>query len=142
MGRGRRETGRRERQQGGRRGPPREPAPPRRSRRILEIIATDATFEIVDARGQPVWQGQCLHCKGRLRIALDGRPISRVTIEHIVPRAHGGTDELDNLGLACARCNHEKGRRHDPRGPADPTAAAVIVRLLARRRARWRSASE
>jgi hypothetical protein len=26
-------------------------------------------------------------------------------VEHIVPQAHGGTDDLDNLALACRACN-------------------------------------
>ena len=30
-------------------------------------------------------------------------------IEHIVARQHGGTDEADNLALACHRCNLCKG---------------------------------
>ena len=30
-------------------------------------------------------------------------------IEHIVARQHGGTDETDNLALACHRCNLHKG---------------------------------
>jgi hypothetical protein len=30
-------------------------------------------------------------------------------IEHILARQHGGTDDLDNLALACHRCNLCKG---------------------------------
>lgn len=30
-------------------------------------------------------------------------------IEHITPKIHGGSDELDNLALACADCNLHKG---------------------------------
>lgn len=32
-------------------------------------------------------------------------------IDHIVPEAVGGTDEEDNLWLACPRCNRYKGAR-------------------------------
>ena len=32
-----------------------------------------------------------------------------VTVDHVVPRAHGGSDELENLVLACSRCNSRKG---------------------------------
>jgi 5-methylcytosine-specific restriction endonuclease McrA len=32
-------------------------------------------------------------------------------IEHVVPRARGGSDALDNLVLACFRCNARKGAR-------------------------------
>jgi hypothetical protein len=30
-------------------------------------------------------------------------------VEHIVAKQHGGTEELDNLALACHRCNLRKG---------------------------------
>ena len=30
-------------------------------------------------------------------------------MKHIVPRKHGGGDDLDNLALACAECNLHKG---------------------------------
>lgn len=34
-----------------------------------------------------------------------------LTIDHIVPRAHGGTDHADNLWLLCGACNSSKGTR-------------------------------
>ena len=36
-------------------------------------------------------------------------PLALLHIEHIVPRAHGGGDELENLALACIDCNLHKG---------------------------------
>ena len=30
-------------------------------------------------------------------------------VEHIVPRMHGGSDDLENLALACIDCNLHKG---------------------------------
>lgn len=30
-------------------------------------------------------------------------------VEHILPRKHGGGDDLDNLALACIDCNLRKG---------------------------------
>jgi 5-methylcytosine-specific restriction endonuclease McrA len=30
-------------------------------------------------------------------------------VEHIIARQHGGTDDADNLALACHRCNFHKG---------------------------------
>jgi hypothetical protein len=33
----------------------------------------------------------------------------RFHIEHIRSQQHGGTDDLDNLGLACPNCNWNKG---------------------------------
>lgn len=34
-------------------------------------------------------------------------------VDHVVPRAHGGTDALDNLRAACARHNLARGARLD-----------------------------
>jgi 5-methylcytosine-specific restriction endonuclease McrA len=70
---------------------------------------------------------------------LDGEPISRATIEHIVPKSHGGTDDLDNLALADARANNQKGVRHDTRRWNDPKLQEIIARLQERRRQRWRT---
>ena len=107
-------------------------------RRVLDIVATDATFERTEHRGQEVWLGKCLHCNAYLIVALNGEPISRATVEHIVPQVHGGTNELGNLGLACARCNQGKGSRHDRHFDRDPRVRQIVDRLLERRRARWR----
>ena len=107
-------------------------------RKVLDIIATDATFERSEFRGREVWLGKCLHCNTYLMVDLQGEPISRATIEHIIPQAHGGTEELENLGLACARCNQGKGSRHDHRYHKDARAQELVQRLLARRRERWR----
>lgn len=113
--------------------------PSRKRRTILAIIATDRTFEQVEHRGRACWAGKCIHCNGVLVVALDGEPISQATIEHIVPLNHGGTDALDNLAVACARCNGGKGRRLDVRPASDPKLREVIDRLRARRAERWRS---
>ncbi|MET0404109.1 MAG: HNH endonuclease [Cystobacter sp.] len=113
-----------------------------RRRRILDIVATDATFERTEHRGQEVWLGRCLHCNTYLVIALSGEPISRATIEHIVPQVHGGTDDLGNLGLACARCNQGKGSRHDRHFHRDARVRDIVDRLLTRRRERWRDPDE
>ena len=115
--------------------------PPRmnaKQRTILAIIATDTTFERAVAGEREVWSGKCLHCNARLTVALDGQPISRATIEHIVPQTHGGTDDLRNLGIACARCNSEKGVRHDHKHRSDARLNEVVAKLTAKRQARWR----
>jgi 5-methylcytosine-specific restriction endonuclease McrA len=110
--------------------------------RILAIFAwaTDSTFERgeLPGTGEAVWSGKCLHCNARLVIAADGELLSRATIEHIVPRARGGTDELENLALACAGCNAEKGIRHDSDRAGGARAREVVALLLERRRRRWR----
>ena len=36
-------------------------------------------------------------------------PLAVLHIEHVIPKTHGGSDDLDNLALACIDCNLHKG---------------------------------
>ena len=36
--------------------------------------------------------------------------INNLTIEHLTPRSFGGTNEQDNIVLACVLCNQKKGK--------------------------------
>jgi 5-methylcytosine-specific restriction endonuclease McrA len=112
--------------------------PSRARRLLLWCAATDTTFEKADVGGEPVLTGKCIHCGTRHVIALDGRPRTRASVEHIIPQNHGGTDDLANLAIACERCNYAKGVRLDPRRWADPTLQRVVATLQARRAARMR----
>jgi 5-methylcytosine-specific restriction endonuclease McrA len=101
--------------------------------KLVHVAQSDATFRRVG----PNWVGKCLLCNGP--IAFDARSGEGATLEHIRARGRGGTDDLENLGVVHARCNHEKGRRWDPkrrRSLADYDQ--FIARLLQRRRQRWR----
>lgn len=111
----------------------------RTSRLLLWCAATDNTFERGEVGGRAVLTGKCIHCGARHTVALDGTPLSQATIEHIVPRTHGGTDALENLAIACARCNIGKGHRLDLRAWSDPTLQRVIATLRERRTARLRT---
>ncbi|MBL9105033.1 MAG: HNH endonuclease [Myxococcales bacterium] len=110
----------------------------RARRLLLWCAATDSSFERADVAGETVLTGKCIHCGARHVIALDGRPRTRASVEHIVPRTHGGTDDLANLAIACERCNFAKGVRLDPRRLDDPTLQRVVATLQARRAARMR----
>jgi len=48
---------------------------------------------------------RCEYC----HVHQEDSPLAVLHIEHIVPRAHGGTDDLDNLASACIDCNLHKG---------------------------------
>lgn len=109
---------------------------------ILAIVSTDTTFVQARYGEGEAYIGKCLHCGARLVVGLDGAPVSRATIEHILPRAHGGTDALENLGLACARCNSEKGVRHDAQARFDGRLVEIVEALLEKRKARWREPSD
>ena len=105
---------------------------------ILAIVATDNTFRKVEWRGKILWQGKCIFCNRKLYVDENGVPDHNVTIEHILPRSKGGTDELKNLALACAGCNHEKGIRHDISKANKQRAFEVIIKLQQKRQKRWR----
>jgi 5-methylcytosine-specific restriction endonuclease McrA len=48
------------------------------------------------------WQHQCVYCGAR-KVPLQ--------IEHIIPKARGGTDRTSNLTIACKSCNLRKGKQ-------------------------------
>jgi len=48
------------------------------------------------------WQRTCMYCGAKDRA---------LQIEHLVPKARGGSDRVDNLTLACEPCNQRKGNR-------------------------------
>ncbi|MEZ4436189.1 MAG: HNH endonuclease [bacterium] len=106
--------------------------------RLLWAAATDATWHRVEHHGRRVLTGKCIHCNRKLTLAPDGAPGPGATLEHIVPRTHGGTNDLDNLAIACGRCNGQKGVRLDVRALDDPTLQAVITTLQTRRAERRR----
>lgn len=49
-------------------------------------------------------RNQCQYCGRHF-------PTADLSIDHVVPRAHGGPDTWDNLVCACVRCNARKGGR-------------------------------
>ena len=48
---------------------------------------------------------RCEYCQLR----QEDSPLAALHVEHIVPKTHGGTDDLENLALACIDCNLHKG---------------------------------
>ncbi len=107
---------------------------------LLWLAATDRTFERAELRGVEVLAGKCIHCNSLVAVGLDGEGLHHATIEHIVPRTHGGSDALENLAVACRRCNGEKGIRHDAQRWGDPKLMAMIERLQQRKQQRLREA--
>jgi hypothetical protein len=49
------------------------------------------------------------HCCEYCQLHQDDSPLAALHIEHIRPRKHGGTDDKENLALACIDCNLRKG---------------------------------
>jgi 5-methylcytosine-specific restriction endonuclease McrA len=123
-----------------------------RLRRLLLLAATTDREAVREAGG---WRTRCLHCRSSLRLAADGDPLGHATLEHVVPRSWferpaaaplvarvGSADDARNLALACRRCNHDKGKGPDERGPGDARAFEVVTALLERRLARWRAPAD
>ena len=110
----------------------------RTHRLLLWCAATDSTFERARVGTRVVLSGKCIHCKRKLAVDLSGAPLGHETVEHIIPRTHGGTDAIENLAIACSRCNHGKGVRLDPRKWQDETLQRVVATLQARRATRMR----
>ncbi|MBB3824417.1 HNH endonuclease [Xanthomonas arboricola] len=116
--------------------------------RLLLAARTDAQAQRLADR----WETRCLHCRRRLQVRADGEPLGHTTLEHVVPQAWFGRraaaalcalvgdapNDARNLALACASCNHAKGRRHDANGAGDARAVEVVGALLSARLARWR----
>ncbi len=48
---------------------------------------------------------RCEYCQ----LHQDDSPLAVLHVEHIIPKAHGGADNLENLALACIDCNLHKG---------------------------------
>jgi 5-methylcytosine-specific restriction endonuclease McrA len=60
-------------------------------------------------------------------------PVAKLQIEHIMPKKHGGSDDLANLALACIDCNLRKGANLTG---IDPDTGQVIE-LFNPRSQRW-----
>jgi len=73
--------------------------------------------------------GYCEYCH-----ASERWQYVQFTVDHVVPLARGGTDDLGNLALACFHCNRRKSNRLEGSDPE----SAVVVRLFNPRRDRWR----
>ena len=50
-------------------------------------------------------RNRCEYC---LRREFDA-PLIKLQLEHVIPTKHGGTDDFENLAMACAECNLHKG---------------------------------
>lgn len=112
----------------------------RRQLLLLAAAVTDSTFERTVLDGQAVWVGKCIHCGAKLVVRDDGWALGKASLEHVWPSTQGGTEDIENLAVACAGCNREKGVRHDRRG--GQRLEEVVAVLRERRAVRWRDPRE
>jgi 5-methylcytosine-specific restriction endonuclease McrA len=74
-------------------------------------------------------RNSCEYCQ----LKQEDSPLAALHVEHIIPKAHDGTDDLSNLALACIDCNLHKGPNLTG---VDPITGGV-VQLFHPRRDRW-----
>jgi 5-methylcytosine-specific restriction endonuclease McrA len=54
-------------------------------------------------------------------------PANACTLDHLVPRAHGGSDSESNLVIACHHCNHKRGAPSE----SPPITETELIQLMA-----------
>ncbi|MCC6617261.1 MAG: HNH endonuclease [Anaerolineae bacterium] len=70
----------------------------------------------------------CEYCR-----VTEGDRYSRFQIDHIIPIKHGGSDDTENLCLACLKCNSFKG----PNVAALDPSTGQATKLYHPRKQRW-----
>lgn len=75
-------------------------------RRICRKAVIQRDCQDLDFNGERIIL--CKYCGERLSI-------KSMTLDHVVPKASGGRDKVENLVISCARCNTRKGTLNDPR---------------------------
>ena len=73
----------------------------------------DITRELVRKRAKYL----CEYCHSPERIST-----TRFTLDHVIPKSLGGADDINNLALACRRCNQ---RRYNFLAGIDPETQAI-----------------
>ena len=64
---------------------------------------------------------RCEYCRAPEVVSPD-----RFQVEHIRPRARGGTDDVPNLALSCSTCNRRKSQAVYARDPETGTIVAIF----------------
>lgn len=70
----------------------------------------------------------CEYCHSPERLSAN-----RFTVDHVIPKSLGGSDELDNLALACRRCNE---RRYNFVAGIDPDTQEIVP-IFNPRKQKW-----
>jgi HNH endonuclease len=80
-----------------------------------------AISEQVRARVRAQAQNRCGYCR-----SLQMYVLGILEIDHIIPKAIGGTDEEENLWLACSLCNNYKRTQTDAFDPVTQKHAKLF----------------
>lgn len=87
----------------------------------------------MDAATRAAVRQRAADCCEYCRLQQSELPFARFQIEHIIAQQHGGGDQLENLALACDRCNLHKG----PNLSGIDPETGQVVRLFDPRRDAW-----
>jgi hypothetical protein len=82
---------------------------------------SDSIPEEVKRRVRQQAGNRCGYCRSRQEYVL-----GFLEIEHIVPKARNGTDDENNLWLACRLCNHYKAAQTRGRDPLTGKQVALF----------------
>jgi hypothetical protein len=63
----------------------------------------------------------CEYCRSQLKFSADS-----FSVEHVIPRSRGGSEDLSNLALSCQRCNNAKFVAIDAVDPLTGAAARLF----------------
>ena len=87
----------------------------------------------MDAAARALVRTRAGNCREYCGLRQEDSPLAALHIEHIIPRCHGGSDQPENLALACVDCNLHKGTNLTG---IDPKTGAVTG-LFHPRRHNW-----
>lgn len=73
----------------------------------------------------------CHYCGRPLQDSVGGYNDDGISLDHITPQIHGGSNSIENLVLACRRCNLEKRTKHYQEYRLAIETDAVILLLMA-----------
>ena len=65
---------------------------------------------------------RCAYCRSPMLVGIP------MVVDHIMPLVAGGSSALDNLCLACYRCNEFKGSRTEAANPRDGQMTRSSIR--------------
>ena len=98
---------------------------------VLKTVVKFRFTTVACNRANAVWRdkNQCQYCSNHF-------PLSKLTMDHVLPKSRGGQNIWENLVAACKKCNQKKGSRtieesgmYPLRKPVRPKAN--ILRTLA-----------
>ncbi|RYZ80581.1 MAG: HNH endonuclease [Proteobacteria bacterium] len=79
--------------------------------KLFAELRQSAFESLLDSNGL----GSCFYCARKVSRFEKLRSARRATLDHRVPRSHGGSHSLDNLVIACGPCNSRKGSLSEER---------------------------